>query len=57
MGSHLLLTGTIEGQPVRFILPPGETVKSGDSIGLRADPDRLTWLSPETGHALARPAA
>lgn len=49
MGSHLLLTGMIEGQPVRVILPPGEVVKSGDVIGLRPDPQRLIWLSPETG--------
>ena len=51
MGSHLLLTGTIAGQPVRVILPPGEKVKAGDRIGLRPDPGRLTWLSPDTGIA------
>ncbi|WP_039974822.1 ABC transporter ATP-binding protein, partial [Rhizobium sp. AP16] len=52
MGSHLLLTGTIAGQPVRVILPPGEKVRAGDRIGLRPDPSRLTWLSPDTGVAL-----
>ncbi|MGV1908292.1 ABC transporter ATP-binding protein [Agrobacterium cavarae] len=57
MGSHLLLTGTIEGQPVRFILPPGENVKAGESIGLKPDADRLTWLVPETGQALQPVAA
>lgn len=57
MGSHLLLTGTVEGQPVRFILPASETAKSGELIGLKPDLDRLTWLSPETGEALSRPTA
>lgn len=57
MGSHLLLTGTIAGQPVRVILPPSETVKAGEAIGLKLAADRLTWLSPETGLALNRPSA
>lgn len=57
MGSHLLLTGTTEGQSVRFILPSNETVKSGDRIWLKPDLDRLTWLSSETGRALPRRVA
>ncbi len=52
MGSHLLLTGTISEQSVRVILPSNEVVKAGDAIGLKFEADRLTWLSPETGHAL-----
>jgi multiple sugar transport system ATP-binding protein len=53
MGSHLLLTGSVEGQPARVILPPGEAVASGETVGLAVDPDRLTWISPDTGGAIA----
>ena len=53
MGSHLLLTGTIADQPARVILPPTEKVRAGETIGLKLDADRLTWISPETGKALA----
>ena len=51
MGSHLLLTGSVLGQPVRVVLPASETVKGGDTIGLRPDVKRLTWLSPDSGKA------
>lgn len=51
MGSHLLLTGSIHDQPVRVVLPASETVKSGDTIGLKLDRNRITWLSPESGKA------
>ncbi|TDX83861.1 carbohydrate ABC transporter ATP-binding protein (CUT1 family) [Neorhizobium sp. R1-B] len=51
MGSHLLLTGSIHDQPVRVVLPASETVKSGDTIGLKLDRNRITWLSPESGTA------
>jgi multiple sugar transport system ATP-binding protein len=55
MGSHLLLTGSILGQPARVILPATETVKNGETVGLTLDPKRLTWLSPENG--VSYPAA
>lgn len=55
MGSHLLLTGSIFGQPARVILPATETVKNGETVGLTLDPKRLTWLSPESG--VSYPAA
>ncbi len=51
MGSHLLLTGSIHDQPVRVILPASETVGSGDTIGLKLDRKRITWLSPESGQS------
>lgn len=57
MGSHLLLTGTIENQPVRVILPAAEKVASGDVIGLKLDPTRLSWLSPDSGKAYLADAA
>ncbi len=55
MGSHLLLTGSILGQPARVILPATETVRNGETVGLTLDPKRLTWLSPESG--VSYPAA
>src|SRR5262249_9771417 len=57
MGSHLLLTGMIENQPVRVILPAGEKVASGDVIGLKLDPARVSWLSPDDGKAYLADAA
>lgn len=56
MGSHLLLTGSIHGQLARVVLPASETVRSGDTIGLKLDLARLTWLSPESGKAYAHAA-
>ena len=55
MGSHLLLTGSILGQPARVILPATETVKNGETIGLTLDANRVTWLSPQNG--VSYPAA
>ena len=49
MGSHLLLTGSILGQPARVILPATETVRNGETVGLTLDANRLTWLSPQDG--------
>ena len=55
MGSHLLLTGTILGQPARIILPATEFVRNGETVGLSLDAKRLTWLSPQDG--ISYPAA
>jgi multiple sugar transport system ATP-binding protein len=55
MGSHLLLTGSILGQPARVILPATETVRNGETVGLTLDANRLTWLSPQDG--ISYPAA
>jgi multiple sugar transport system ATP-binding protein len=55
MGSHLLLTGSIDGQPARIVAPPNAVVAAGERVGLTVDPTRLTWLDVTTGHALARP--
>jgi multiple sugar transport system ATP-binding protein len=55
LGSHLLLTGSIDGQPARVVAPPNAVVTAGERVGLTVDPGRLIWLDPGTGHALARP--
>ncbi len=54
MGSHLLLTGSIDGQPARIVAPPTATVRAGERVGLSVDPARLTWIDPATGRAIGR---
>ena len=34
MGSHLLLTGAIDGQLARIVAPPTATVEAGERVGL-----------------------
>lgn len=54
MGSHLLLTGAIDGQLARIVAPPTAKVTAGERVGLTVDPSRLTWIDGTTGRALAR---
>jgi len=54
MGSHLLLTGAIDGQPARIVAPPTAKVNAGERVGLTVDPARVTWIDSTTGRALAR---
>ena len=54
MGSHLLLTGSIDGQLARIVAPPTATVTAGERVGLTVDPARLTWIDGATGRAVAR---
>jgi multiple sugar transport system ATP-binding protein len=54
MGSHLLLTGSIDGQLARIVAPPTAQVKAGERVGLAVDPSRLTWIDGATGQALPR---
>jgi len=52
LGSHLLLTGTADGQPLRVVVPPDTVVRAGESIALRPDVAHIAWMHPETGEAL-----
>jgi multiple sugar transport system ATP-binding protein len=52
MGSHLLLTGSILDQLVRVVVPPTAKVLPGTTIGLTADPSRLTWIDHSSGRAI-----
>ncbi len=52
MGSHLLLTGTVEGQPLRVVAAPTAGVTAGTEIGLIIDPNRVTWINDSTGRAI-----
>lgn len=54
MGSHLLLTGAIDGQLARIVAPPTAHVAAGERIGLTLDLTRLTWIDGTTGRAIAR---
>lgn len=54
MGSHLLLTGSIDGQLARIVAPPGAKVNPGERVGLNVDPARVTWIDSATGRAVAR---
>jgi multiple sugar transport system ATP-binding protein len=52
LGSHLLLTGMAEGQPLRVVVPPDTEVRAGETIALRPDVAHIAWMHPETGEAL-----
>jgi multiple sugar transport system ATP-binding protein len=54
MGSHLLLTGSIEGQLARIVAPPVAKVSTGERVGLQVDPARLTWIDSTSGRAIAQ---
>ena len=54
MGSHLLLTGAIDGQLARIVAPPTAKVNAGERVGLNVDPSRVTWIDGGTGRAIAR---
>ena len=54
MGSHLLLTGSIDGQLARIVAPPTARVNAGERVGLNVDPSRVTWIDTGTGRAIAR---
>jgi multiple sugar transport system ATP-binding protein len=55
LGSHLLLTGAIDGQLARIVAPPTAKVNAGERIGLSVDPLRLTWIDSRTGLSLRSP--
>ncbi|HZH53900.1 MAG TPA: ABC transporter ATP-binding protein [Microvirga sp.] len=54
MGSHLLLTGAIDGQLARIVAPPTAKVNAGERVRLTVDPSRVTWIDGATGRAVAR---
>ena len=52
MGSHVLLTGTVEGQQIRVVAPSDCRAAGGETLYLRPRPDRTSWMDPATGAAL-----
>ncbi len=52
MGSHALLTGRVEGQPMRVVAPPDTPARPGARLFLRPDPARIVWMDAASGEAL-----
>jgi multiple sugar transport system ATP-binding protein len=52
LGSHVLLTGTTEGQSLRVMAPPDISVRAGETMALQPDLAHIAWMHPETGEAL-----
>ena len=53
LGAHCLLTGRVAGQLVRVSARPDAAIRAGDHIGLVPDINRIVWLDPASGKALA----
>jgi multiple sugar transport system ATP-binding protein len=53
LGSHLLLTGAAEDQPLRVVVPPDTEVRAGETIALRPDLAHISWMHADTGEAFA----
>jgi multiple sugar transport system ATP-binding protein len=52
LGSHLLVTATIEGQQIKVITRTDFQTTPGQRIWLRPEPDKLRWLRPSDGVAI-----
>jgi multiple sugar transport system ATP-binding protein len=53
LGAQLLLTGKVSGQLVRVSARPDAKIKAGDRIGLSPNLNRIVWLDPASGNAIA----
>jgi multiple sugar transport system ATP-binding protein len=53
LGSHLLITATVEGQVVKVITRTDFTVRPGMPIWLEPEPEKLRWLRATDGMAFA----
>lgn len=54
MGSHMLLTGRVDGDLVRVVAPPDTQIKTGTTLGLVLDTARLSWMDAESGERLGQ---
>src|SRR3546814_10984235 len=52
LAPHLLLTVGIDGQPARVPASPDLSVRSGATLRLRPNPDRIRRFEPESGQAM-----
>ena len=52
MGSHLLLTGVVNGERIRVVAPPQADIARGMTIGLQLDAARVVVMDKQTGKAL-----
>jgi multiple sugar transport system ATP-binding protein len=53
LGSHLLVTATVDGQPVKVVTRTDFPARPGAPIWLEPEPDKLRWLRAADGVALA----
>lgn len=53
LGPHLLISGTLDGQPIKINAEPSLPVKQGDTLYLTANPRRTRWLDPTSGKDLS----
>jgi multiple sugar transport system ATP-binding protein len=56
LGSHLLVTGRVDGQLMRVVARPDAPLAAGARVGLLPRPGRIAWMDPETGRALGAAA-
>ena len=52
LGSHLLVTASVEGQPIKVVTRTDFAVRAGMPIWLEPEPDKLRWLRAADGLAL-----
>jgi multiple sugar transport system ATP-binding protein len=52
LGSHLLVTATVEGQLIKVVTRTDFAVQPGMPIWLQPEPDKLRWLRADDGVAL-----
>jgi multiple sugar transport system ATP-binding protein len=52
LGSHLLVTAIVEGQPIKVVTRTDFAVQPGMPIWLQPEPDKLRWLRADDGVAL-----
>jgi multiple sugar transport system ATP-binding protein len=52
LGSHLLVTATIDGQTLKVITRTDFPARSGEPIWLQPEPDKLRWLRASDGASL-----
>ncbi len=57
LGSHLLLTGRVEGQAMRAVARPDAAIRPNTRVGLVPRADRIAWMDPASGRALAHGGA
>jgi ABC-type sugar transport system ATPase subunit len=53
LGSHLLVTASLEGQTVKVVARTDFPANPGAPIWLRPEPDKLRWLRADDGTAIA----
>ncbi len=50
LGSHVLVTVTIEGTEFKIVAPTDFTAVEGSDLWLRPAPDKVRWYDPDTQH-------